>query len=46
LTWDKAPIMCQEGQYKIKVIIIRVLKLDSRVNPGQGLGHGSRGSMG
>jgi hypothetical protein len=29
------------GQYKIKVIIIVVLKLDSGVNPWQDLVHGS-----
>ena len=32
------------SQHNIKVIIIIILKLDSKVNPGQGLSHGPRGS--
>ena len=37
----KTRIICQEGNVKIKVIIILVLKLDSEVNSEQGLGHRS-----
>jgi hypothetical protein len=33
------------SQYKIKVVIIIVLKLDLGVNPGQGFDHESGGSM-
>jgi hypothetical protein len=33
-----------QGQYKIKVVIIIILKLDSGVNPGQGPDHGFGGS--
>jgi hypothetical protein len=34
------------GQYKIKVIIITVLKLDLGFNPRQYLGHGLKDSIG
>ena len=34
-------IQVDSGQYKIKVVIIIVLKLDSAVNPGQDPSHGS-----
>jgi hypothetical protein len=40
----KSGLTVDPGQQKIKVVIIILLKFDLGLNPGQGLGHGSRGS--
>jgi len=40
----KSGLTVDPGQQKINMVIIIVLKFDLGFNPGQGLGHGSRGS--
>ena len=50
--WGKAQVTSQEGQHEltwvnvwIKIVIIIVLKLNSGVDPRQGLGYGSGESI-